>query len=236
LENNEIIETTVPISIENLKKYFENKNIKFLINYNDSNLQEEKFLTYISNIDIPCDIIFDRKEENHVKLISHYMKMTNIVNLPSIENEVLSICLEASNYCDCGYKDFIEENKEIVKHWLEILKSMGLYNMYTITYDDNFKEYVKSHTNKNSNSIGLNFVNLLKYQETSLLFKINEGEEVYYYEDLFNEYMFKGNNLYYYWQNENNNLFLITWGVINGVWHDLKEKRKSNGVLNDTLV
>ena len=29
--------------------------------------------------------------------------------------------------------------------------------------------------------------------------------------------MFKGQNLYSYWANENNPMFLLTWGIANGI-------------------
>ena len=54
-----IIETIVPISIDNLKKYFTDKNTSFIIDYNNSSLKGNKFLTYISNLDVPCDVILD---------------------------------------------------------------------------------------------------------------------------------------------------------------------------------
>lgn len=253
MENKEeIVETIVPISIDNLKKYFENKNIKFLIDYDNSNIKDEKFLIYISNLDIPCDIKFDNENKSHLELVKLYMNTRSLVNLPTLEKEVLEICLEASGFgLDDTRKNFIEENREIVKVWLDILKSMSLYNFYTLSDTEKLKEdYILQHEKRNSEGLAINFVNLLKYEDCCLLYMRNEysGTELYYYEDIFNDYMFNGKNLFEYWQNENNNLYMLTWAVTSGTWEklvkegkisnfsDLLMKKEEIGESNDTSV
>lgn len=249
-EIEEIIETIVPISIDNLKKYFENKNIKFLIDYDNSSLKSEKFLTYVGNLDIPCDLKLDLTKEEHLDLIKKYMNATTLVNLPSLEKEVLEICLEAADFGfeEKKYKKFIEDNNEIVDVWLSIFRSMGLYNMFTMSNEQNkLKEnYVLLHEKNNTNGIAINFVNLLKYENTCLLFHSLPEEKLYYYEDFFNDYLFNGKNLFYYWQNPNNNLYLMTWCVTSGKWEEMVEEGKvknlkdifkeETGETNDTPV
>ena len=249
-ENFEIDETVVPISIDNLKKYFENKNIKFLIDYDNSNLKDDKFLTYIGNLDIPCDIKIDLSNDEHLKLIKQYMNAKTIVNLPSLEKEVLEICLEAADFGfeEKKYEKFIEDNTEIISTWLDIFRSMGLYNTFTMADKENkLKEnYVLLHEKKTTDRVAINFVNLLKYEDTCLLFQCLPEEKLYYYEDFFNEYLFNGNNLFHYWQNPNNNLFLLTWCVSSGKWAEMVEEGKvknlkdifkeETGETNDTPV
>jgi arsenate reductase-like glutaredoxin family protein len=226
----EIIETIVPISIDNLKKYFENKNIKFLIDYDESKIKDEKFLLYISNLDIPCDIKFDKTNKSHLELIKLYMNSKSLINLPVIEEEVLEICLEASGFgLDDSRKEFIEENYEIINVWLDILKSLSLYNFYTLKEHDTLKEeYILQHEKRSSDGLGINFVNLLKYEDCCLLFMRDtfSSEKLYYYEDIFNEYMFNGKNLFHYWQNENNRLYMLTWAITSGTWRRMAEEGK----------
>lgn len=241
----EIIETIVPISIDNLKKYFENKNIKFLIDYDSSQIKEEKFLIYISNLDIPCDIKFDKTKESHMDLVKFYMNSKSLINLPLLEEEVLEICLEAAGFgLDDTRKEFISKNQEIIDQWLDILRSMSLYNFYALNGHEKLKEeYILQHEKRNSEGVAINFVNLLKYEDCCLLFMRNcvEGEKLHYYEDIFNEYMFNGKNLFHYWQNENNRLFLLTWAASSGVWRKFPEEGKiftqiEDGELNDTSI
>lgn len=208
------IETTVPISIDNLKIYFSDKNTNFLIDYDNSTLKEEKFLIYLSNLDLPCDVKFDHTKKEHLELLKIYLNSKHLVNLPSIENEVLCLLTEFKNLGEHGYKSFIEENKDSLKQLCSVLDSLTLYNFYCLN-SEKFKEHVKTYDVKSSDGIGINFVNLLKYPEYYTLYEKVDQDSLFYYEDFFNEYMFKGKNLYHYWSNENNPIFLMTWGLSN---------------------
>ena len=69
-----LIETVAPISIDNLKKYFTDKTTLFAINYKDSTLKGSKLLTYLSNLDIPCDIVFvNCEEDDFYNLLKDYL-------------------------------------------------------------------------------------------------------------------------------------------------------------------
>ena len=45
-----VIETTAPIKIEELKKYFADKETFYVIDYANSDLKGSKLLTYLSNL------------------------------------------------------------------------------------------------------------------------------------------------------------------------------------------
>lgn len=216
------IETTVPISIDNLKIYFENKETIFLINYDDSSLKEEKFLVYLSNLDLPCDIKFDKQNKNHTDLLKHYLKSKNLVSIPSLEKESLNVFLQMKQLEDHGYENFIEENKEELEEILKLIESLCLYNFYCVN-SEIFKKDAESHEHKNCENLGLNFVNLIKYDNFNLLFEGVTTNSLYFYEEFFKEYIFKGKNLYYYWATEKNPLFLLTWGISMGL-HEKNEE------------
>ena len=72
-----VIETTVPISIDKLKLFFNDKEIVFLIDYDNSEFRGEKFLNYLSNLELPCDIKFDVTNKNHLDLLLEYLKTKN---------------------------------------------------------------------------------------------------------------------------------------------------------------
>ena len=48
-----------PLEIGDLQLYFENKDIKFLIDYEGSTLKGEELLVYLSNLELPCDLKID---------------------------------------------------------------------------------------------------------------------------------------------------------------------------------
>jgi hypothetical protein len=84
-----------------------------------------------------------------------------------------------------------------------------------------FKDYVISHPEAESNQKGINFVNLLSHEMFYIFYEVIDQNRLRYYPNYFNDNMFKGRNLLYYWANEKNPLFMITGGIATGlVNHD----------------
>lgn len=213
-----IVETVAPISIENLKKYFSDKTTFFVIDYKNSTLKGKKLLTYLSNLDIPCDINFkDCSNEECFDIIEDYLHTAMIVNIPSLEKATISILHQAKQLVPILDKEFIEKNKEILNKWISKLESLTLYNMY-IVKDGTFKEFVDAFEIDDSNElIGVNFISLLKHKEFYSFYKNTNQKNLKFYSHYFNDYMFKGKNMYSYWANENNTLFLLTYGIAEGI-------------------
>lgn len=210
-----LLKTTAPIAIEDLKKYFEDKTVVFDIVYKDSQLKGEKLLVYISNLDIPCTITFEDDDELF-SLVDEYLKFNMIVNLPILENVTTELLLQLKGINPVINQKHIDDRKEQLLKWAEKLESMPLFNFYSIDLDE-FKEFVKAHPEDNTDSLeGVNFVKLFANDR---FFEFYSGDPMFapkYYSTYFNEYMFKGTNLYSYWANENNPMFLLTWGVASG--------------------
>ena len=61
LSTDKVISCTVPIEINKLQEYFNDKEYRFEINYNNSSLQKKEFLTYLSNLEIPSDLVLPIK-------------------------------------------------------------------------------------------------------------------------------------------------------------------------------
>lgn len=208
----EVIHTTAPISIENLKKYFTNKNTLFVIDYTASNLTGQKLLTYVGNLDIPVDIVnFD------LEFVKDYLHSVSIVTLPALEKTVIDILFELKGITKTNnYSDFIADNVDILTSWQKKLDSLTLYNLYTVDASE-FKTYAQSFPSNNSDSLeGINFVSLLKHEAFFEWFAFINDDDLSFYNKYFNEYMFKGKNLYSFWANENNPMFLLTWGIASG--------------------
>ncbi len=230
-----IIETSAPIKIEDLKKYFEDKSTFFVIKYSSSDIKTEKLLTYISNLDIPCDIKFSSRDQLK-EMVGCYLKSNFIVSLPSLENAVISLLLQHKGITGKGDPDFLTEFKDQLDQWTNKLESLALYNLYMVN-EGSFKKWViEEHEEDSTSSLeGINFISLLKnidfydfYQKMVTVPK--------YYSCYFNEYMFKGQNLYSFWANENNPMFLLTWSIAEGKFNPQeyiefsKESIKENNV------
>ena len=89
-----MIESIVPIELKNLKKYFEDKTETYLLDYKNSTLKGAQFLTYLSNLDIPCDI-----KNMDDELVSEYLNSQMLVNIPTLEKEVIAILFQHKGCC-----------------------------------------------------------------------------------------------------------------------------------------
>ena len=228
---NTIINTIAPISIEDLKKYFENKSVEFIIDYTNSKIKGTKLLTYISNLDIPCDISFNDKNEQE-ELLKEYLNSTVLCSIPSLEIQTIKLMLEYKGiYAERNpilYKNFIEDNLEIIKKWETILDSLTLYNMYIVNSPE-MQEFAKGFPEDDTEDVtGINFLSLLKHESFYNYYGKIKESKLKFYTKYFNEYMFKGKNLYSYWATENNPLFLLTFGISEGLQLIENKEEESN--------
>ena len=202
-----VIKTIAPISLDNLKVYFSDKSTRYLIDYKNSKLQEQKILTYLSNLDLNCYIdIEDFNDADNANLLQTYFGSTTLVNIPTLERAAMGVLFEYKGLIQPGYfANFIQENLELVKSWVQKLDSLVLFNTYTIN-DEAAKQEVKNYPEDDTDSVqGINWVSLLKNEEFFYFYQIL---------DVSNESMFKGRNLYSFWATEKNPMFLITWGIL----------------------
>jgi hypothetical protein len=211
-----VIKTIAPISLDDLKVYFSDKSTRYLIDYKNSKLQEQKILTYLSNLDLNCDIeIEDFKDPVNAKLLQTYFASTTLVNIPTLERAAMGVLFEYKGLIEPGhFSDFIKENLELVKSWVQKLDSLVLFNTYTIN-DEAAKQEVRNYPEDDTDSVqGINWVSLLKNQEFFYFYQILDVSNLRYYSRYFSENIFKGRNLYSFWATEKNPMFLITWGIL----------------------
>lgn len=220
----QVIETTAPISIDNLKKYFADKNVKFVIDYKNSTLKGSKLLIYLSNLDIPVDIDLNETSDEFYPLLKNYFESSFILNIDFLERAAIKVLLASKDLLENlrepdeskqRLHNFISENKDLIEQWSAKLDSLTLYNLYTIN-EPAFKEFVRKHPEAESPSEGINFVSLLKHEDFYSFYESINQEHLRFYKDYFDEYIFKGKNLFYFWATENNPLFLLTTGVASG--------------------
>jgi hypothetical protein len=211
-----ILNVSAPIAIEDLKKYFTDKTTFYVINYAESKLRGSKLITYLSNLDLPVDIDLNVNEEERYELIKDYMNSPMLVNIGSLEFAVMSVIEEAKGLNDNGHKEFITQNKDLVDKWISKLDSLTLYNMFIIN-SEKMKDFVESFPlDETQEIVGVNFISLLKHPEFYSLYRKVDKQTLKFYKNYFNEYMFKGKNMYSFWANPNNPLFLLTFGIGSG--------------------
>lgn len=211
-----MIETVAPIPLEELKKFFQDKdNVKFLIDYDASSLKGDKFLTYVSNLDVPANIKFDLTQSEHQELLASYMNSPNLIRIEALELAALKVLFQAKGFDDFGLASFVDQNRDIVDAWIGVIESLSVFNMTTLKIDA-IEDFTSQFPQEDGTPAGVNFVNLLKHEAAYLLFQTIDRQNLKYYTSYFEKYMFKGANLFSFWANQNNPLFLLTVGIAQG--------------------
>ena len=224
--------TVAPIPIELLKEYFSDDTIVFNIDYAESILKGDKLITYLSNLDVPCTLTgFDKvSTEDKFSFVKDYMNAKLIIKNYELEVCVLRILYELSGlewvveYEEIenilSYEEicnFCQDNQDMIQTWLTMLASLSIFALTTIVDEeekilDALKE--EFQTIDDYDFCGVNFAMMLRHEATQEL--LVDDREVFYFEKQFNEQMYKGQDLYTYWNNENNAMAIITWGISSG--------------------
>lgn len=207
-----IVETKLPIPIEDLKKYFQDKETYFVVDLKNSELPNDKIFTYLSNLNVPCDII-----NPNFDLLKEYFITKSLVDIPTLEKLAINVLFTFKGLQQVEeHKEFINNNQEILSKWESVLDSLVLYNVYTLQLEET-SAHVESYPLDDTDDItGINFLGLLKHEDFFYYYNGAKQENVKFYKKYFNDYMFKGNNLFTYWANENNPMFLLTDAIASG--------------------
>jgi hypothetical protein len=122
------------------------------------------------------------------------------------------------------YQSFIAENEKIIKTWTERLDSLLVYNL---TINEKLKEQLTEFPIDETNDIvGINFVSLLKHEEFYDFYLIVDLKTLKFYKNYFEQYMFKGQNLFSYWATPVNPMFILTWGLASGASEEVMQELK----------
>jgi hypothetical protein len=209
---NKIREATVPLPIDSIKEFFQDKEIKFLIDYENSKIKDQVFLTYVSNLDIPIDLKinkdFDKTEV--FKLITHYMQVKTISNIPFLNMAVAHIVLKASGlntaseitnsyFTEDEVDQFINENSDLVAIWLALLNSIPLFMIKSFNdLNEHLKVEQSYQVLDDQNAVGMNVVNLITmpgFMKAFFTTNANAAPMIWFKQQ-FESYMFKGRSLF----------------------------------------
>lgn len=217
-----IINCVVPIEIENLRKYFENKDLSFHIDYSCSKLQDKKLLVYLSNLDVPADLTFSKALdfEKRSSLLYEYMTLPAVVNLPVFNLAASSIVFRYKGYdIENAYPNpyfslsevdlYIRQNTSTVSRWVTFLDSCTIYAQKCLPElnDEKFlTDGIEIVTNREY--VGYSIVNLFSLDFFFHNYYQKPLGTLYYFKPQFEEYMFHGKNLFYYYATKHN--FLLS--------------------------
>jgi len=218
----------IPLDMDHIRNLFNNRDkIQFYLDYKNSAIKEQGFLFYVSNVDIPGDVLLDCSSEEKLNLIEHFMKLPNMVNLPSLSLAVVQILLTRKNInVDCFFsvtpltqqevRAFITQHQQLVDDWISFFDSLYVYTLYcsyvpsligNSTDQDVIREKLKLNPIKkivpelnNPGFISPNFIHVMQIP-TFLEIYYSTGfhlDNMRFFTYQFTEYCYKGKSLFYY--------------------------------------
>ena len=221
LNTDKVISCTAPIEVTKLQDYFNDKEFRFEIDYGNSSLQRKELLIYLSNLAIPSDLVLPitLDYEDKSSLLYEYMALPAIILIPTLNLAVSSIIFRAKGY---DLKDaypnpyfseeeadfFIEQNNEVIQKWITFLDSCTIYAQKNIP-ELNEMDFLTGGIEiiEDRNYVGHNVVNLFSLDFFFHNYYSKELGTLYYFKYQFDDRMFKGLDLNYYFFTKHN--FLI---------------------------
>lgn len=215
----EKIYTTAPIALPDLKRKF-TEDVEFVIDYDNSKFKGKILITYLSNLDIKCELQI-RDPDQALALLEEYLNIPTLVRVPDLENLAINVLLEYQgkpNKLNIEVDDFIARNQEALARWTRRINSLILY---TMQINQQFQEIVEEFPEDlDDGVVGINFVQLIKHELFPLLLEGVKPEELTWNKTFFNDYVFAGSNLFTYFSVKENPLFL---GLLCGLDHQSSE-------------
>ncbi len=197
---------TLPLSPEEMVEFFKDKDQFFEVDVAGTldGMPVRAMLQYISNLGLKCS--FDSVSPS---MMQEYMVMKNFVEAPMLA------AIHANILCFLKYQDipymialedfdlesiktFIDDNQDLVIEQAMFLDSFLLY-MMTCKEGAVMPEGQPVDTELHD-ELGFSLIKLLTHEDFMIVFsrKIPPLEEQTYYTKYFDEYIFKGKNLFYY--------------------------------------
>lgn len=208
------IKTTAPIPMETLKEILKDEEAVVIIDVDGSKIKENIILVYITNLGLNVRLHFETFE-SYFACIKAYMKSPMLHRIPQLEIGVIDVLLQYKGFSTETGMDYSlliedEEFQDVLKRWVCIIESLSLYALrwYNVSAEvtDYFEKFPKDES---KNLIGINFVNLVSYDQFPLLIDGSEPEDLVYFHYFFDEPVFQGSNLSSYWGSRENVIFVI---------------------------
>lgn len=229
----------VPLAIEQIKEFFENKKLFFFVDYAQSKIKGNMFLTYLSNLDLPFEIVLSgASKQETFDLIKIFMETRNQSSSDILRLTVADIILTHKGVNTENWlmnpvlskddiKEFISQNGELVKKWDTFLSSLMIFILKSFTA---IEEQINTSETfphlKDPNYIGGNVVQLFDIPcFLEMFFSVPYSGELFYFDAQFDELMFKGKNLFHYFFCPENTLVAFIHGAGSGsITPELAEK------------
>jgi len=210
----------VPFDSDTLKKIIIGEIDSPEVNYKNSTIKGKNFITYFSNLKYKSinidftDITIDEKKE----LLIEYIKHNSTANIEQLLATLIKIIFFQKGYdlslvdkskSDADYlqksiltnsevKEFVQENKQLVKTLCDILDGTLLYAIKNLTaYKNEMGDFITNNIVVEKQEIGKTFVNLFTNETFNSHYyaSIPKFDDIKYFEFYFDRPIYSGKTL-----------------------------------------
>lgn len=212
---------TVPIPTTLLAEYISNKKLFYVVNYSNSEVSGAKFLNYLANLVMPCDIDFDFPLPYHEfdSLMEAYFNQKVIAGPASLHilAAIILMAAKGMEYLCIPYEfpveeahvyAFIEKHKDLVGRHLHFLDSTQVYALASIkSLNAHYEPKERFENIDDAHYVSPNVAMMYRLPEfTSLYFHIKDKAppRMSYFVHQFEEAINKTDKLGVYFRGRNN--------------------------------
>lgn len=201
-----IIVTTAPIQMDLLKLKF-TEDVHYVIDYEQSKFKGKVLITYLTNLNLSCEIQFGCLE-TELEMLKEYLALGTLVNLPQMEEVTLNLLLAVQgkeNILTFDPTEFINENFDVLNRWLI---NVNMLPTYALQCHPKLKDMVQQFEEVEDSLVGINFVNLIKHWQFPVLVSDIDESEWCWNKLFFTEPCFAGKPMFDFYQDKNNPYFV----------------------------
>jgi len=197
---------TLPLSPTDMVEFFKDKSQLFVVDMEQttSSLNERSLLLYLANLGVHCSFT-----EITDELMAEYVALKEMVNSPDLMGihanilgyikygEVFFPALEPVFPIDRMIA-FAEAHADLLAEQLVFLDS---FMLYALTRTDGYdKDSITRVDDTLYDSINMSLISLLNFEDFMIVYSqdVPELSEQTYYARYFDEYMFRGKNLFHF--------------------------------------
>jgi len=204
-----IITGEAPLSFDSISKLISDKDTSYLIEYNKSTLKGHALLVYLTNLDLDINIEFLGSKSDIFEIMNSYFKSDVACEIPVLDDLAAAILLEHKGL-DHKYllpplpltKDdileFIKQDTDSIFKTSIFLDSMPLFMQTTVPQLNEMLKIEESLDRIDDKKYVTSNISTIISKQGFLDYYLSGSSSVrcFYFKRQFEDYMFKGKNLY----------------------------------------
>ena len=203
-----VIQTEAPIPVAHVRRKFK-ENVEFHLDYSAGKYKGRPLINYLSSVDINVRLMLT-DQEDALELVKAYLEHPGMAKINDLIDIVMNLMLALTGKPNSLSFDptlFAMKNNDILNTWFRRVGSLPLFAFHVDPAVS--AEYVDSFPVDTDDSLpGINFVHLISHPLFPILIDGMPESAWNKNPTFFNEHVFAGKNLFYYFATPDNPLHI----------------------------